>query len=94
MFKKVELGESLESIAHEFIGDYSYWREIAESNNIDIFQPIEIGKSIKIPSDKEIKDMAITVVNDILAELDLSPLSKGVASSYGTSDYRIIDWVL
>ncbi|AFY49011.1 LysM domain-containing protein [Nostoc sp. PCC 7524] len=52
VFRSIQImpGDSLSSIANEILGDASYWREIASTNNIDIFTAIEIGQNITIPS--------------------------------------------
>jgi hypothetical protein len=45
-------GETLEKLAHEFLGDPGEWREIAKANNIDDPINLQVGAQLIIPPGK------------------------------------------
>ncbi|MBD2168066.1 LysM peptidoglycan-binding domain-containing protein [Calothrix membranacea FACHB-236] len=95
---QINVGDSLANIANEVMGDYSQWRELAEMNDLDIFKAIEIGRTIKIPTAKEVENSlkkAVTnEVDKVLKDLDLTSLTKSVVDSIGEKEWRTISWVL
>jgi len=94
----VAVGSSLASIANSSTGDYSVWRNIATLNNINIFQPLTVGQTIKLPSSKDIQNSinakAVSSLNTALAKLDLSSINKGLPTAIATNEWRLISWIL
>jgi hypothetical protein len=93
-------GDSVSTIAHRNLESSGDWRELADFNGIDIFQPLQVGKQIEIPSINQVKQMALSAlqaqlnqsVNDLYKDLDLSGL-KG-SNPFGELPHQLITWVL
>jgi hypothetical protein len=95
--QEIRTGQSLASLAGSLYGDSSYFRELAELNNLDIFDPQSLaGLSIQVPSVEEIQIRAANLAQGALAQLintqslDLSGI-KGPAS---LSPQSLIEWLL
>lgn len=57
----VKAGDTLDSIAHQLLGDGELWWVIADANGIDdLFAPLEPGTVLRVPSRR-------TVYEEILA---------------------------
>lgn len=63
-------GDSLTAIAHQQLGDFNQWREIADLNNLDIFQQLPIGDSIRIPNREQLEQMAQERLGQLAGELE------------------------
>lgn len=88
----IQVGDSLSNLAHQHLGDYRNWREIAAQNGIDIFEDLPLAEQISIPSADELKELAreelTELANDVLDDLDLSEI-KG-----GDFPWQKIKWLL
>jgi hypothetical protein len=63
---EVKAGDSLATIAFDILGDSSLWREIAFFNDLDIFDSLEVGTTLKIPLKEEVQK----VINAVEAAID------------------------
>ncbi|MBW4421187.1 MAG: LysM peptidoglycan-binding domain-containing protein [Myxacorys californica WJT36-NPBG1] len=96
---EVSSGSTLADIAYETLGSSSNFREIADWNELDIFQQLPIGQSLSIPSKEELKTLAINLaktevrkaVDPLLKDLDLSSLKA--ANPFGLFDHQLISWL-
>lgn len=87
---EIESGDSLSAIAHQYLGDYGNWRQIAEKNAIDIFSSnsLQVGQIIEIPAISELADKLPDVVRK---QLDLS----GIKVDENILNQRaLISWIL
>lgn len=62
-------GDTLTAIAHQQLGNFSQWRELADLNDLDIFQQLPIGQSIRIPSREQLEEMAQERLGQISGQL-------------------------
>jgi hypothetical protein len=95
-------GDSLEAIAWQAYADHSHWRELADLNDLDIFEALPVGQAINVPSLDEVKALAVKAIasqvqrltgalsNAAAAQLDLSGLKQPAAAG----EFNLIGWSL
>jgi len=90
--QEIQPGQSLASLAGSLYADNSYFRELAELNNLDIFDPESLaGRSIEVPSAEEIKARVSSAITSALSQnLDLS----GIRGPQSLSPQQLIEWLL
>ena len=101
--RRVEIttGKGLDQIAHQELGDFRFYREIAQLNNLGIFDPLPIGSFLFMPGKEELPildNKTITTRAEGLVrtlsqgalppELDLSSVKQGDFA------FRLISWIL
>ncbi|MBD2452245.1 LysM peptidoglycan-binding domain-containing protein [Nostoc sp. FACHB-152] len=62
---EVKAGDTLSSLAYEILGDYSSWKELAYFNNLNIFDELKVGSSIKIPIKEEVQKVLDSASSEI-----------------------------
>lgn len=96
------LGDTYDSIAHQFYGDFRNWRELINVNGIDdIFESgsVVIGRNLRIPTKEEIDFLVENTVGQVVnsaqninySALDLRVLKTAVSAA---NEYQLIDWIL
>ncbi|MEA5603714.1 LysM peptidoglycan-binding domain-containing protein [Nostoc sp. UHCC 0252] len=94
-------GDSLTNIANEVLGDSTAWRELAVMNDLDIFQIIEVGQTLTIPTpevaERKFKLAASAQILDIndkvqttITEITESREAKTILKLLGTSQENIL----
>lgn len=102
---RITPGDTLSNLAHSLVGDYSRWRDLADINGVeDIFEAIEVGRSLEIPTADQLKERAIAfatdlarreggrILDELTSGLDLSGLRS--ANVTGTQAWQLVEWVL
>lgn len=92
--------DSLLTLAKEKLGDSDLWREIADVNGLDIFEPLLSGRSIQIPSREQLETLAKDrlqqeagrLLGDLEQQLDLSSLKQ--SNPFGSQAWQLIEWIL
>lgn len=86
-------GDSLSAIAAEVYGEVGSFRDIADANDIDIFEVLPVGKSIVIPAladvQKSIKQAATQAASTVDG-LDLSKLKQPETGN----PWQLLSWVI
>lgn len=77
---RVRPGDTLESLAHEYLGNVSFFRDIADANNLDIFG--ELPADIIMPV---VRERATAATDD---DLDLSGIKMPNTAQ------QLISWIL
>lgn len=70
---ELKAGDTLSNLANNYLPDYSYWKEIAYNNNINIFEDLTVGSVINIPNKEELQDSLDTInksIDNFGTELD------------------------
>lgn len=92
---RIAAGDSLYKLASENLGIADQWRELAQHNNINIFQGLDVGSYLKIPTEDDLKALATTQVKaltqTIYADLDLSSVTAAVNT---ITQGSLADWIL
>ncbi|MBD2256647.1 LysM peptidoglycan-binding domain-containing protein [Pseudanabaena sp. FACHB-2040] len=94
-------GDSLDLIAHQLLGDQSNWRELADINDIDIFEQLPIGQSIQIPTQEQVGELVAqaqaqiqqtvtSTLESVTQQLNLS----GIKQPEAAGEYNLISWIL
>ncbi len=58
------------SLAQDYFGDASKWRDIADLNNINPLQILQAGQQLGIPTDSEIVQRALPILTSIAGGRD------------------------
>ena len=99
---EIKPGDSLELISHSLFGDITYFRDIADTNNIEIFDELKVGTFITIPTVKEIKRKIEAGVREVslltqqslnpgyLKSLDLS----GLKQAESVAAFQLVSWII
>lgn len=100
--RRIELtaADSLDNLAHRYLGNASYFREIADLNNIDIFSDLPVGRTITIPSKAQVEEIvrerlskiASQVTSQLDDELNLAPLLS--SNPAAAENYQLISWLI
>ena len=86
-------GDTLSKIADQQLGDFTQWRELADFNNLDIFEQINPGVNLQIPDADQLRSLLETQGQQLLNQLpDLSSVG---ASRFGNTlqEIKLIDWL-
>ncbi|MGJ3244934.1 MAG: LysM peptidoglycan-binding domain-containing protein [Elainellaceae cyanobacterium] len=88
--KRIEItaGDTLESLAFRHLGDGQNWRELADINEIDIFEPLQIGTLLDIPNKDELQRRVNQAAEDLSDDLNLTPVLNKA------SEFKQISWIL
>jgi len=90
----IKPGDSLVSLAFDYLGDETQWRQLGQQLNLSVFDPLITGRSLDIPTKKELLDFGKNVLQTEIKKrypgLDLSGL-KGIP---GIEEINLIDWIL
>ncbi|MBE9110312.1 hypothetical protein IQ273_12905 [Nodosilinea sp. LEGE 07298] len=94
--QEIRPGQSLSSLAGSLYGDTSYFRELAEQNNIDIFNPESLaGLNIEVPSLEEVKAQATSAIESTLSQLNIQSLDlSAIRGPASLSASQLIEWLL
>jgi LysM repeat protein len=80
-------GDSLLSLAQEHLGDASQWRSLADLNNINPLQLLEVGQQLGIPLNSELIQQALPILSSIAGgrngEAGLQAILGQVTSAIG-----------
>lgn len=68
VYAKASSGAGLASLAYEHLGKSTQFKELASFNNLNIFKQITQGQAIRLPSENELKDLAVKVGRDQLTK--------------------------
>jgi len=79
---RIQAGDTLAAIAYKQLGSESGFRDIADANALDIFEPLPIGRVIRLPPKTE---RAIATLAPSLAQLKQPETGN---------PYQLISWVL
>jgi LysM repeat protein len=92
---RIAAGDSLYKLASENLNDLTLWRELAQHNNLNIFQNLPIGDYLKIPTEADLEALATTQIkaisDSIYADLDLSSVTAAVNT---ITQGSLADWIL
>lgn len=66
----LNVGDTLQAIAQRQLGDYSQWRELADLNDLNIFESLPIGGSIRIPSSEQLEQAAQQRLGQLTGQLE------------------------
>jgi hypothetical protein len=93
--QEIRTGQSLASLAGSLYGDSSYFRELAELNNLDIFDPQSLaGLSIQVPSLEEIKGKASSAIASTISQLNTQSLDlSAIRGPASLSPSQLIEWL-
>ncbi|MBW4483027.1 MAG: hypothetical protein KME14_10825 [Tildeniella torsiva UHER 1998/13D] len=94
--QEIRPGQSLSSLAGSLYGDTSYFRELAELNNLDIFDPESLaGQTIEVPSVEEIQSRASSAIAPALSQLNTQSLDlSAIRGPASLSPQQLIEWLL
>ncbi|MBD2060515.1 LysM peptidoglycan-binding domain-containing protein [Oculatella sp. FACHB-28] len=99
--RRIELSaaDSLDNLAHRYLGNASNFREIADLNNIDIFSELPVGQVINIPSIEQVEEIVrerlAQISNTVSSELEELDLSSILTSNPAAAEnYQLISWLI
>jgi len=79
--QQLSSGQSIADLAFDRLGDSLNFRELADFNELDIFDDLPIDLPIEIPNPQDLQAMAREKVRDALSgvagDLDLSAIAAG-----------------
>lgn len=92
----LKAGGSLAAIAHQYLGDFSKWREIADFNGVEnLFSQLPIGTELKLPSVDELRTLAQDAIEG--AGRDLASVTQGKfyqdLQGQLNEQIKLIDWL-
>ncbi|WP_414579114.1 LysM peptidoglycan-binding domain-containing protein [Anabaena sp. CCY 9402-a] len=101
MIVQLKKGDTLVRVANKYLKTYSQWREIAQINELDIFDDLPVGKNIKIPDREELKKLLDKRQAEILAstqkdvkarltEIAVSRELRSIAKTLGVDTTKLI----
>ena len=77
-------GTSLVQVAFERYSDVTAWREIADANGLDIFNPLPVGQPLELPA-RSVSQVVTTLGTTVAQRLDLQNVLEG---------QKRVDWLL
>lgn len=66
----VNVGDTLQAIALQQLGDAALWRELADINDLNIFESLPIGGSLRIPSSEDLQAIAQERLTQLSGQLE------------------------
>lgn len=92
----LKAGDTLHDLAYQQLGGQTHFRELADFNNLDIFEPLPVGQPIEIPTQEQLQELTDQAqqqiqrtVDSLTDQLDLSGIKQPDAAPQS-----LISWVL
>ena len=63
-------GDSLQSLAQQYLGDASQWRDIASLNNLNPLSVLQAGQELGIPLNSELISQAVPILTTVAQGLN------------------------
>lgn len=98
VIEQLSNGSSIADLAFDRLGDALNFRELADFNDLDIFDNLPIDLPINIPNAQDLQTMAREKVRDALSDvagdLDLSAIAAGRAGGVDVNQaIKLVDWL-
>lgn len=88
----IQAGDSLESLSHQAYGQIESFRDIADVNGLDLFDELQVGAEIEIPTREQVSQAIESVTNRALAVVDELDLSS-VKQKSTVRNSQLISWL-
>jgi hypothetical protein len=90
----IKSGDDWYSLAQEIYGSQDNWRELSLINEADIFKALEVGSTLKIPSQGQITQLISAIQTKNPRSIANAALDLSGIKTNSSSEFSIIDWLL